>query len=84
MTGMTGSEALPAEFVTERSAWCQQREYFMDGRFDIKSHLHHDEFNGQLLSLSFTDDAYAKNFSVHKMASYYPNGTLARIFHPAA
>ena len=76
---MTGSEALPAGFVTEWASWCQRPDYFMDNRFDVKDRLHHAEFHGRLLSLSFTDDPYATAFSVDKMASYYPNSLVERL-----
>jgi predicted alpha/beta hydrolase len=76
---MTGSEALPAGFVSEWSAWCQQPEYFMDTRFDVKDSCHHDAYHGPLLSLSFTDDTFATKYSVDKMASYYPNSQVERV-----
>ncbi|MEJ2423783.1 MAG: hypothetical protein P8101_04880 [Candidatus Thiodiazotropha sp.] len=75
---MSGSVALPAGFVTEWSAWCLRRRYFMDERFGIKGMAHHADYTGTLLSLSFDDDVYATRQSVDAMAACYPNSQLER------
>lgn len=75
---LSGSEALPAGFVAEWSAWCLSKQYYMDDRFQIKSSAFHDDFHGPLLSLSFNDDLYATRQSVDEMAAFYRNSRLDR------
>jgi predicted alpha/beta hydrolase len=75
---LSGSEALPAGFVAEWSAWCLCEDYFMDNQFLVKQTAYHARFNGPLLSLSFDDDNYATRDSVDKMAAFYFNSQLDR------
>ncbi len=75
---LSGSEALPAGFVAEWSAWCLCKDYFMDDRFDIKSSSFHADYRGPLLSLSFADDSFATRQSVDAMAGFYCNSQLER------
>jgi predicted alpha/beta hydrolase len=75
---LSGSAALPADFVAEWSNWCLSPDYFMDSRFEIREHYHHGEYTGPLLSLSFDDDSFATRQSVDIMASYYPNSWVER------
>jgi predicted alpha/beta hydrolase len=75
---LSGSEALPAGFVAEWSAWCLSKRYFMNERFSVKKQSHHADYMGPLLSLSFDDDAYATRQSVDEMAAFYSNSQLDR------
>lgn len=75
---LSGSEPLPANFVSQWSSWCLRPDYFMDDRFGIKDRYHHREYTGPLLSLSFDDDSFATRRSVDMMASYYPNSMIER------
>jgi predicted alpha/beta hydrolase len=75
---LSGSEALPADFVSEWSAWCLRKEYFMDERFDVKHTGSHAKYKGPLLSLSFSDDSFATQQSVDAMAAFYVNSQLQR------
>ena len=75
---LSGSEALPAGFVREWSAWCLTENYFMADRFEVKRSAFHSEYAGPLLSLSFDDDSFATRQSVDEMASFYCNSQLDR------
>jgi predicted alpha/beta hydrolase len=75
---VSGSEALPAGFVAEWSAWCLCKDYFMDERFDIKRSSSHADYRGPLLSLSFADDSFATRQSVDVMAGFYCGSQLER------
>ncbi len=75
---ISGSEALPAGFVKEWSAWCLCENYYMDERFDIKGSSYHADYRGPLLSLSFADDSFATRESVDAMAAFYCNSRLER------
>jgi predicted alpha/beta hydrolase len=75
---VSGSEALPAGFVAEWSAWCLQKDYFMDDRFEVKEGAYHKLFEGPLLSLSFDDDSYATRDSVDVMTAFYANSRVDR------
>ena len=75
---LSGSEALPAGFVSEWSAWCLSKNYFMDEKFNVKREGSHASYKGPLLSLSFTDDAFATPESVDAMAAFYENSQVER------
>lgn len=75
---VTNSEALPAGFVAEWAAWCQRPDYFMDSRFEISERGYHSAYAAPLLSLSFSDDTFATENSVDRMASFYPNSQVDR------
>ncbi len=76
---LSGSEALPAGFVSEWSDWCLRKEYFMDERFEVRHRGSHARYRGPLLSLSFSDDAFATQTSVDAMAAFYVNSQLQRM-----
>lgn len=75
---LSGSEALPAGFVDEWSAWCLAKNYFMADRFEVETSAFHADYAGPLLSLSFDDDRFATRQSVDEMASFYRNSQLER------
>jgi predicted alpha/beta hydrolase len=75
---LSRSEALPAGFVVEWSAWCLSKNYFMNERFRVKKLAYHADYSGPLLSLSFDDDAYATRQSVDEMAAFHSNSQLDR------
>jgi predicted alpha/beta hydrolase len=76
---LSGSEALPSGFVAEWSDWCLRKEYFMDERFEVRDKASHGCYEGPLLSLSFSDDAFATQQSVDAMAAFYSSSQLERM-----
>jgi len=63
-------EDLPPKIMKRWKKWCTSRNYFFD---DDSAHPQYEQYQGRILTLSFTDDPWATEEAVDDLYDHYNN-----------